>query len=513
MDKDFRERMDKYRIPIVGVGLIEACSDNVVLFAEHMLGFKLYSWQVYYLRRIQEEINGKYELLLNSTREFGALTSRQIGKSTALSILALWACVFNKVKGSMYNNTTVGIISATDQQAKKLLDDIRRLLRAGDAYMKMKYVDPDGKPLFGKAFFTDMLSTVDSNNMSTISFKAYNDKVHGQFLLKDSIAGSKIKSFPPTSIVLGETFSIIMVDEAGKSDKVSDQFFYDIVTPTGNASNAIRIYTSTPWSPSGFFYRFCDPFSEYLEHPVDIVVFTIEAIKEENPTNYETAIRMITQMNSDGKTDEVQRAYYCRFVKGEHSYFSPKKVFDIFRSDYTMTDSYQGLCDMGIDFGGQVKSKTVITISRLDEDGNIVRLYHQSYEVGKDLSLINDVSELLKRFNVQRIIPDDCPAGDFLIRLMKEKGWNIHPMNFRSEKVKKFGAFRKMLNEGRVISYEDADFRTELLALENSQTSRQSVICAPKGYNDDLVDSMVLSSYFFLNEDSGLKVWDVDDYL
>ena len=72
-------------------------------------------------------------------------------------------------------------------------------------------------------------------------------------MLAGSKVGSVIKSYPPTTGVLGETFTIVVIDEAGLSEKISDQFFYETVYPTGNKNNAIRIYTSTPWVPSGFF--------------------------------------------------------------------------------------------------------------------------------------------------------------------------------------------------------------------------------------------------------------------
>jgi hypothetical protein len=222
----------------------------------------------------------------------------------------------------------------------------------------------------------------------------------------------------------------------------------------------------------------------------------------------ETVQKTIKELEQDGKIDEVQRAYYCRFVKGDDNYFNPDRVMDAFTSDYSKYDSYKGFTDMGVDFGGQAKSKTVITISELTEDGKLRRLYHKTYAVGKDLGLIDDMADLIKRFNVQRIIPDECPAGDFLIRTMREKGWNIHPMSFKAEKVKKYGAFRSHLNRKEVICYQDEDLKTEMLAMETVEGDRTTKIRAAAGYNDDLIDSFVMSCYFFVHEDTGFKVFD-----
>ncbi len=496
--------------------LIEACSENIVLFSEHMLGLKLYAWQIFFLMKLQLALYNN-EL----TREYVGLTSRQIGKSTAVAVFSLWCSIFNKYPGTVHNNTVIGIISASDVQAKKLLYEIKKFIRSGDKYMAVTYLDNESKPVFGEKFFSKLLDDAEPNNMTTITFKAYKEKTHGPFILKGSFSGSMIKSYPPTSAVLGETFTVVIEDEAGKTDKIDDQFHYDYIYPTGNSTNAIRVYTSTPWTPSGFFYRLADPMDEFVEHPADRVMFTIEAIKLENPAYYKTVMKTINQMNLDGKTDEVQRAYYCRFVKGESSFFDTDAIANMFSPEYQEASRYPNPCDMGIDFGGQVTSKTVITISTLNEDHTIVRLYSHSYDVGKDLNLLEDIQELLTRFNVDRIIPDDCAAGFHLIEKMKLKGWNVQPrnastgragMNFSSDKVKKYSAFRAALKRGEVKSYIDDNLKTEMLALEYNQGLKQSMIMHAPGYTDDLIDSFLMSTYFYIQEDEGFNYYDMNDY-
>lgn len=499
--KKYIAEMRELAVPVKGKGLLEQCSQSVVLFAEKMLGFTLYAWEIDFLYRLQLAVNGEFW-----TKEFLGITSRQIGKSTTVAIFSLWACTFNKYSGTLNANTIVGIVSATDTQAKKLLDEIKKLMRIGDSFMKRTY--DSYKDI---AFFKELLDDKQANNMSIITFKAYNADVHGEYLLKGSLNGSVIKSYPPTSSVLGETFTVVVIDEAGKTDKIDDQFFDEYCYPTGNSTDAIRIYISTPWVPSGFFYRLVDPDNIYKSDSLDKCLFTIEAIRLENPDYYKVVMKKINEDNRNGRVAEVQRAYYCRFVKGESSYFDPDRVNEVFNENEEMVEGFGKECDMGVDFGGQVKSHTVITISYLDEFDVVHRLYHKSYPVGGDLSLISDIEELMERFNVQRVVPDDCPAGDFLIRTMKEKGWDVHPMNFRSEKVKKYGAFRKMVNTNTMLSYVDDELRTEMLALEYGAGKRNSVITAPSGYTDDLIDSWVLSTYFFLQDETDFKIYDWDD--
>ena len=508
VDSTFVRAMEEFRKPNKEVALLQACSENVVVFASHMLGLKLYSWQVLFLNRIQKALVDD-----KITREFLAITSRQIGKSTSIAIFALWCCVFNKYPGTVSNNSSIGIASASDEQAKKLLNEIKKFIRLGDAFMKVTYVDDEGKPVFAhneqdkKGFFSLLLDPNEHNNTTTITFLSWSEDKHG-VLLNGSKSGSTIKSYPATSKVLGETFSVVIIDEAGKTDKITDEFFYEFMYPTGNSTNAIRIYTSTPWVPSGFFYRMVDPDNMYPDSSSDCVLFTVDAIKLENPKYYETVMKTVNELNRDGKTDEVQRAYYCRFVKGEMSYFNPEKVFSAFTNSYNMVDESNIMCDMGVDFGGQVKSRTVITISCMDDDGLIKRLYHRVYEVGKDKYLLDDIAELLKHFNIQRIVVDDCPAGMYMIREMEDKGWNVTRMGFRAEKVAKYGAFRSELNKNNILSYEDDKLKTEMLAMEFSNSSKQSVIQHAPNYSDDMIDSFVMSCYHFVQEDNTFKIID-----
>lgn len=508
VDEYFLKEMDKYRQKPAGKGLLQSCSDSVVLFSEYMLGMRLYAWQVYFLMLLQRAVeNGALP------REYLALTSRQIGKSTAVAVFSLWVCTFNKKPGTIHNNTVVGVISATDVQAKKLLNEIKKLIKAGDKFMEITYTDDKGESKFGKKFFTSLLDDKEANNTTTVTFKPHS-KNFGELLLAGSNSGSVIKSYPPTDSVLGETFTIVIEDEAGKSDKISDQFHYEYVYPTGNSTNAVRVYTSTPWVTSGFFYRLADPSNEYQDHPAERVMFSIDAIKLENPEYYNNVKeKVIDVMNRDGKTDEVQRAYYCRFVKGELAYFDNQRVAKMFRKDYGMLDGTKTMCDMGVDFGGESISRTVITISSYDEASRqITRLYHKVYPVGdKGITLIDDIAQLLKKFNVQRIIPDDCPAGWHLTEKMVLNGWEVCPMNFRTDKVKKYGAFRAALNRNEIESYEDVELRTEMLALEFSQGAKNVIIEHAPGYTDDLIDSFVMSCYFFVQEDGGFKYYDMND--
>lgn len=498
VNEEFIKEMNKYRKKPEGKGLLQACSENPVLFAEYMLGIKLRAWQIYTVMKAADLIEGKAEY-----DELLLLTSRQVGKSLEDAIISLWTTIFNKRAKGIENWSPVGIISASDDQAKKLLREIKKLLRLGDVFMAKTYKDEEGKPKYGIKFFSSLLDEKEPNNTDTVTFKAYDEKKHGTYLLKDSIVGSFIKSYPPTSVILGNTYSLVIVDEAGKNDRIPDTVFDDYIGPACDAYEAPVIFTSTAWDTAGFFFEKADVDGEKNDPRINRLMFSIDCIRIEAPRHYAKVMRKVERMNADGKVDEVQRAYYCRFTQGAKSFFSKEKVDSSFYSDMLQLDSYDGPCDMGVDFGGETTSRTVITITRYDEETKkIIRLYHKRYPVAdKGLTLISDIKELLLKFNVQRIIPDDCPAGWHLTEKMIREGWDVKPMNFRKDKIKKYTAFRAALNRGNVYSYVDNDLKTEMIALENSESSTQSKIQHAPNYTDDLIDSFVMSAYFFVNEE------------
>lgn len=499
VDDAFRERVDEYRRVVKGEGLFEQCSKNPVLFVERMIGVKPFAWQVDVLIAFRDRIEGR-----TSYRDILLNTSRQIGKSAVLSWCAMWAAIFNKKPDKAMGRTLIAIVSRGDRPARKLLREINLWFRFGDRFMRSEYRDEDGNPLFGKYFFTDLLSPTDPNNSQTITLKD-GEEIDTPFICEGSVVGSVIGSYPPTASVLGETFTVGMIDEAAHKD-MPNEFIIRELKPTGNANGAIWISASTPWNANGWFYdRMVDTTGE-----VQKFVFSIDAIEEEplGVMQYEDAMNDVATLKRNGDFNSINIIYYCRFEQADSQYFNPLKVEEMFSEDISMFESFSEMCDMGVDFGGEVNSRTVITISYFNESTrNITRVFAKRYPVGTQLGLIEDIEELMGRFNIQRIIPDYCASGVPYIKQMVNKGWNVQPNNegmvYRRDKIAKYGSFRAKLNRGEIYSFEDKVLMAEMKSLEQSETSKQSKITAPRGGTDDMIDSFVQSCYFFLDEDDG----------
>ena len=546
--------------------LEEGASGSAIVFAEHMLGMKLYYWEVAFLYKLQavmekREINPLFGSLPGVKTMVLALTSRQIGKSTILAVFSLWASFFNKSPDKRFSSTQVLIVSRSFDQAKKLLREIKRTFQDGDSFMRENYLDEDDLPVFGKNYFSSRLAKDDGNNATAINWRKYDEHKDGLWALKGSRANSGIRCYAPTDVVLGETFTIGMVDEAGHK-KIEDDWWFDSLKKTGDANRALWVFTSTPWTPSGFFYEYCDledkNGTEYIEDDwwfdslkktgdanralwvftstpwtpsgffyeycdledkngteyIEKIVATIDTLKQDIDggnefarEQYEGVIDDIKRDEELGKLDSVRRGYYCEFVQGDDNYFNPEKINASFKKDFFMVNEYSGECDLGVDFGAQKVSKTTLTISAL-VDNRIVRLWHRVYTKGSDLHLLDDIEELFSRFNIQRIVPDSCPAGSFMIEDMIQRGWNVTPMEFRTWKVKKYGAFRSKLNREEVDSYVDDDLIKEMRAMQYSQGSTQSKIQHAPGYSDDMIDGFVMSCFHFLSVDDTVKFYE-----
>lgn len=499
---EVKELAKQYSTPNSDEGIFKASRENPIIFAEKMLGVTLYTWQKIAVKRIADAVFGRTPI-----KRFFGLTSRQVGKSTLVQIVSLWLIVFNLKPATISNNTSVLLTSASDDQAKKFLRDIKKAIRIGDTKMS-EYKDDDGSSVFGDTFFADLIDPNAENNSTTISFVAYNPEIHGEYLLKDSKSGSFIKSYPPTSIILGNTGSVIIIDEAGKNERITDLFYYEYIYPTGDSTDALRINISTAWESAGWYYSEIRSFAEGKDPDMEVFCFDIESIKEDNPKQYENVMKRIQKMLDDGRFGEVRRAYYCEFVKTELSFFDPDKVIECF-TKYKPFVNYNAECDLGIDFGGQTTSRTVITISRLLENGVVQRIYDKAYDVGEDDTLWEDVIQLCHDFNVQRIIYDDCAAATYFVQKLEQWGKReLQGMVFRAEKNAKYTAFRSLINRGLLQTYPDPELQSEMLALQFEKGRKASNIHVPLGYRDDKIDSWVISAYFYLIEEEEVEMID-----
>jgi len=440
-------------------------------FCVNSLGLKPLLWQHKFFKLFD---SGKKRIIV--------CTPRQVGKSVALAVIALKAAVLNIAPAGVAKKTTVGIISATEEQSKKLMAEIKRLIELGDLHVNTV---TKGKQ---KKWFSNLIDTNRSaaNNKSTITFTN----------------GNQIICLPPTNRVRGYSFSFVFVDEGAF---IEDQdIFFDSIEPTVSNTHGTIIITSTPNGQTGFFYDLFDPDEKMEDH--EYTRFWLHYLDLDNQDMIDSIEVKKQNYFATGKEKHFEQEYEAKFTVQVSAFFDSEDVDKILDNNLFKLSEYKGLCDCAIDFG-MVNSHTVITITRLSETDIIERLFVHRYEFGKDDNLLSDLEMLKKKFNIQRFIPDDCPQGYHTIQKMFEKGWNVKPMSFKKDKIAKYVEFRSWMKKEKVKTFKDVILFAEMKALQEEDSIRSTKIHKPNGGTDDVIDCFVMSAYFYLEKVEDLKLY------
>jgi hypothetical protein len=317
-----------------------------------------------------------------------------------------------------------------------------------------------------------------ANNKTTITF----------------LNGNTIVCLPPTPRIRGYSFSYVFVDEAAFIE--DDSVFFEYIEPTTANTEGVIVLTTTPNGQQGWFYEIFDPAGANLDNPYYKLWFHYTIIEDEvfQKNMQEKKI----QFFSTGKEKKWEQEYDALFTTQTTAFFDTKDIEEAIDSSLSRLDGYARECDMGVDFG-MVHSKTVITISCY-ENGKINLLFDYQY-LGSDETLLRDIEELLKRFNIQRIVVDDCPEGHYIIQDLIRKGKNVTKMSFKAEKVAKYMALRKAFKQKKINIYHNTELISQLKALQQIEGLTNTRIQKPEGGRDDYPDSLLLSCYHFVEEE------------
>jgi hypothetical protein len=449
---------------------------NTSYYMANQIGMKPYRWQDH----IMDKINKGFKRMVITT-------PRQVGKSAMICSIAIWACDYNIFKDCLGSVTKIGIISKTEKQSMKLISDIRSMMVQGDRNVAK---------VTGGKYKNHFTAKIDKSKNAT------NSKSQITFA-----NGCEIISLPPTDAVRGYTFSMVFVDEAAF---VEDDIFYKCILPTVRATDGYVILTSTPNGVSGYFYEIMDPDNKFDIN--EYYRFWLNYKDIDNETEIEKIDTIITSLIERGKEKEALQEYKALFTAQTSAFFDYADVVNCFDTKLTKKDTFIIPCDCGVDFG-MTNSHTVVTISYMNSNNQIERVYHRRYPFGTETNLIDDLRELKKKFNIQRFIPDNCAGGFLFIQQMVKEGWNVKPMTFKKDKVAKYFAFRNFLKNGKIKSYIDEELSIEMKTLQEEETQRSTRIAKPTNGTDDMVDSWVMSAYFYLAvENRGFNSYDLDEF-
>jgi hypothetical protein len=436
-------------------------------FMFHYLGLRPFGWQASVLRAVE-----------GGDRRVVVCSSRQIGKSVLVAVLALWAAWFNLFPSGVGGDTKVGIVSRSDSQAKKLVREIRKLIRAGDSWCLSKFGVEKG-----------ISSGLVGGERSTLFMLTFEN-------------GSSIQSFPPTDAIRGETLDWVFVDEARY---VPDEVFNEVIVPTVSSTDGGVFVTSTPAGVGGWFFDLFDPEDRFGDQGFCRFWFPWSVCERGAQRGF--IEREKVRYERMGAIRSFDQEYGALFTAAVNKFFDPVKVDEGVVEGWSYVGEWRGECCLGIDFGIK-RCRTVLSVCGLD--GGVVRLLYQFVypEGSEDHSIVDDVVDLSRRFNLVRVVSDDCPQGHGTNQALVGRGFNVELFNFRSDQSKGergrgYYLFRSALCAGKVGFPLDRDLVGEMKGLEEEQKSMFVSIRAPPSLRDDRIDSFMMAALFFVRVDDG----------
>lgn len=401
------------------------------------------------------------------------VTSRQIGKSLSIGLFTFWAAYNNVKPTGTPKKTRIGIVSRTEDQAKKLLKDIYAVVQMADErYSRMT----EGNPYHQKAYFTNMMIEKPT-----------------QFRLE--WAGGSIEIYPPTGSVRGNSFSYLFIDEADflKSED-PDYFFNSEASPTVKATRGNIVLLSTPRGTPSYFFNIIRPNNDDAAMGWKRIwlPWTCNEEEEDMKTGWEERQRYITK----GDEMSFKIEYEASFLSGKHSYFNPemieKAIDSSIQEEY---EWYEGVT-VGLDFG-DTHSRTVVTVVHNDPSTNITRLlYIKEFPAGyNNADLPAYFKSIRSRYRIKEIVVDDCVGGKTAIELLRRDGWNLKLFQFKRDKHEYYEYLKVAFANQRIKLYNEPALIAQLKGIESNETAAGNIqIKKPRGGQDDMCDSLVMAT-------------------
>lgn len=442
--------------------------ESHIRFAKFMTGFTLRDYQSLLSNTIMEE------------QMVGIVKGRQIGFTTTLASLCAWAVWFNKLPAGMENKTKICVVSKDEPAAKNLLQMIKDFFYMGDRHMSAFLKKKDKTfQYFSSNFKTDNVDKLVLRN------------------------GCEICSFPPTKKVRGTSNSLLIIDEAAfLNNNDPSKFFITDALPSISETNGKVVVSSTANGIGGFYYDLIDPENKKNNSMYTRISFPY-TVNHANPNYMKNAELLKSQI----EPKDFSQEYLCEFNQSDVNFFDSEKVQDIFNNNIHDLDYNCKEMVLSIDYG-MTESRTCLALS-FEHDGVIYHAYLKEFERGYDINgLIPFITGLKDRYNIIKMIPDDCPQGDAINKQMISLGWPIELFDFHTKKIQTYVAYRSRMNKGEVSLPYDSETELQFLEMQQEESNMGNLkIHKPRSGRDDRVDTLMMGASPFLNNEERLGVW------
>jgi len=250
------------------------------------------------------------------------------------------------------------------------------------------------------------------------------------------------------------------------------------------------------------FHKMIDPEEIQDTHPFYRITFPY-TVNKASPT-YQDNVMVLKQHMT--KQDFAQE-YLCQFNQAESNFFDSQKVKEMSSGNAEIIDLTGLDVIAAIDYGMTV-ARTVITLC-VEVDSIIYRIYYKEFEAGWDTNgLIPFMEGLLDRYNITKIVVDECPQGDSINKQMINLGWPIDLFDFHTKKLPNYVAFKIRMNRNEIKMKQDTETELQFMEMiqEESKTGKLKVH-KPSTGRDDIVDSFIMAAYPFLETREKIGAW------
>ena len=400
------------------------------------------------------------------------VTSRQIGKSTAVALFAFWAAYNNVRPVGIDKRTKVVITSHSERAAKKLIQEIKKIIKSADEQMS-KYTQ--NNPNHVAKYFTDRFGAMPTQERITFT--------RGEIVV-----------YPPTGAVRGESPSFLIIDEADflKSDD-PEYFFNSEAKPAVSKTGGAIFCTSTPNGKDSFFKKLINPDEDKPLEGWKRLWFPWTVVNDDNHINFIWNERKNAIATGDELDFKIE--YEASFLSGKHTFFNPE-IIDKCVFDYLAPQDYWNEpVTIGIDFGDTF-SRTVVVVTTHDTTTNTTTLLNlKEFPAGfNNADIVPYMQKLRENYSISKVVVDDCVGGATAISLLERAGFILTRFVFRKSKLEYYEYMKNAFANNRIKLYKDFTLIAQLKSLESHETHMGNTqIKKPTSGRDDRADALMLA--------------------
>lgn len=442
--------------------LIAQCRVDPVIFAQVFCKFYPHNYQA--------------KILRDHAQNIAIRMGRQMGKTAATAIKALWFAYTRPTAVSDNQDITTVIIAPSQRQSKIMYNQIRAYIHAN--------------PLLERSVVKSTLEKIELDNGSVIH----------NFPVGDS--AEKVRGF---------SIDLLIVDEAA----YIKERIYTALLPSLASTNGKLILIGTPAMRSGMFYH---AFYPNNEKEIDIEFST-----HHYPYSYATSVVKygpdgLPLSNSDGTPftqlsekwlryqestmppGAFAQEYEARFVDDSLGYFNRADILGNIE-DYPIEfrSDNESVYSMGVDFAKYHDSYVAIVVKK-QPDGMMRVVYMMEHKKREYSETVPKTIEIAKRFGCKYVFCDSTGVGEPNVEVIKNelKGYaKVEGVNLSSLQKQNdmYANVARLFGEGLLkvpISAKSLIRQLSMVMRSLTPTGRPKIEAA-EGHHDDYPDALALA--------------------